>query len=147
MTTIVYKDGVIATDTRMSSGNVIVSDDFEKRYESKGCVFFLCGGIHDAHELVAAYPGMKISDSNNSSGFVVDHGDLMWVCSSRGVLTRAPVTCVEAYGSGMEFALAACDHGKSAKEAVEYAMSRDSGTGGRVRCYDAVNGNEINDEE
>jgi len=143
MTTIVYKDGVIACDTRMTSGNLIVSDDFDKRYESRDCVFFLCGGVHDAHELVAAYPGDAIPDSNNAQGFVVDHGELKWVCSSRGVLTRAPVTCIEAYGSGSEFALAACDHGKSAGEAVEYAMTRDTGTGGRVRCYDAGTGNEL----
>ena len=38
-----------------------------------------------------------------------------------------------AVGSGACFAIAAMDCGKSAKEALEIARKRDSGTGGRIR--------------
>jgi len=38
-------------------------------------------------------------------------------------------------GSGRDFAIAAMDHGKSAKEAVKYAMTRDTYTGGRIRVF------------
>jgi hypothetical protein len=36
-------------------------------------------------------------------------------------------------GSGYKFALGAMDHGKSAKDAVKYAMTRDIYTGGKVK--------------
>ncbi len=39
-----------------------------------------------------------------------------------------------AIGSGWQFAIAAMDFGKSAKQAIEYAMTRDNGTGGGVDC-------------
>lgn len=41
-----------------------------------------------------------------------------------------------AWGSGEEFALAAMDFGNSAEEAVKYAMTRDTCTGGKVHVYD-----------
>ncbi|WP_210772140.1 hypothetical protein [Rhodanobacter lindaniclasticus] len=37
-----------------------------------------------------------------------------------------------AIGSGWQFAIAAMDFGKTAKQAIEYAMTRDNGTGGGV---------------
>lgn len=37
-----------------------------------------------------------------------------------------------AIGSGWQFALAAMDFGKTAKQAIEYAATRDNGTGGGV---------------
>lgn len=39
-------------------------------------------------------------------------------------------------GSGYQFAIAALDLGKTAKEAVNYAKTRDIYTGGRVRVFD-----------
>jgi len=38
-------------------------------------------------------------------------------------------------GSGERFATGAMDHGKSASQAVKYAMTRDSNTGGKVLVY------------
>jgi len=43
-------------------------------------------------------------------------------------------------GSGSDFALSAMDFGKSAKEAVEYAMTRDIYTGGNVQVIDVKTG-------
>lgn len=37
-----------------------------------------------------------------------------------------------AIGSGWQFAAAAMDFGKTAKQAIEYAATRDNGTGGGV---------------
>ena len=43
-------------------------------------------------------------------------------------------------GSGSDFALALIDMGKSAKESIEYAMTRDIYTGGKVHVYDIEKG-------
>lgn len=42
-----------------------------------------------------------------------------------------PVAC----GSGMDHALTAMDMGATAKEAVKWAMKRDTLTGGRIRTF------------
>ena len=43
-----------------------------------------------------------------------------------------------AIGSGAEFAMSAMDFGMTAKEAVEYTMTRDIYTGGEVTVFDTV---------
>ncbi|MCE8003631.1 20S proteasome subunit A/B [Billgrantia ethanolica] len=48
-------------------------------------------------------------------------------------LVRIPVNGPVAYGTGWKWALAAIDHGKSAVEAVEYAIGRDHDSGGEVQ--------------
>lgn len=51
-------------------------------------------------------------------------------------LVRIPVKGPVAYGTGWKWALAAIDHGKSAVEAVEYAMTRDHDSGGKVQSVE-----------
>ena len=41
--------------------------------------------------------------------------------------------CNESFGSGSSFALSAMDFGKSAKDSVKYAMTRDIYTGGKIK--------------
>jgi len=43
-----------------------------------------------------------------------------------------------AWGSGRDFALAALDHGATAKEAIKYASSRDVYTGGRIQVVSLI---------
>jgi ATP-dependent protease HslVU (ClpYQ) peptidase subunit len=44
--------------------------------------------------------------------------------------------CNQGVGSGFKFAISAMDHGKSAKDAVKYAATRDIYTGGKIHVYD-----------
>lgn len=49
----------------------------------------------------------------------------------------------QAVGSGGNWALSSLDHGKSAKEAVEYAITKDIYSGGKVHVYDIEKGEFI----
>ena len=49
----------------------------------------------------------------------------------------------ECKGSGELLALAALDHGESALNAINYAMTRDMFTGGKVNVYDIEKGEFI----
>lgn len=136
MTTIAYKDGVIAYDSRQTRGGAIVSDDCRKCEIVNGVSFFLSGCVCDEKALIAAYFGTPSKEAVECSGFVVDNGKLMMVGhDDKTGVWRQPLDPAnpDAIGSGSAYALAAMDMGASAEEAVRAAMKRDIHTGGTVR--------------
>lgn len=137
MTTIVYdhKAKQIACDSRLTRGYIIVSDDDNKFTSNKFGTFALSGRTADCEELANNFDG-DISNNCGASGFLVCDGVCYWVYQEGGKARSLRLPCSEASGSGEEFALSALDFGKSAKEAVEYAMTRDNNTGGKVRVFD-----------
>lgn len=136
MTTIAYKDGVIAYDSRQTRGGAIVSDDCSKCEIVDGVSFFLSGCVCDEKALIAAYFGTPSKEPVECSGFVVDGGRLMMVGhdDKTGVWKQElDPSNPDAIGSGSAYALAAMDMGASAAESVRAAMKRDIYTGGKVR--------------
>lgn len=136
MTTIAYKDGVIAYDSRQTRGGSIVSDNCSKCEQVNGVLFFLSGSVCDERALLAAYLGTPSKEAVECSGFVVDNGKLMMVGhDDKTGVWREPLDPAnpDAIGSGSAYALAAMDMGASAEEAVRAAMKRDIYTGGTVR--------------
>ena len=137
MTTIAHKDGVIAYDSRVTSGATIIYDDYEKCVTVKGVQFVLSGSTSDYETFIDAYFGTAPKMKIDVVALVID-GDQIWCAShSEGdgfwkcpVLPNLPY----AIGSGSDHALTAMDMGATAVEAVEAAIKRDSGTGGRVRA-------------
>lgn len=141
MTTIAYKNGVIAYDSRQTRGGAIVSDDCLKCETVNGVSFFLSGCVCDEQALIAAYFGTPSKDPVECSGFVVDAGKLMMVGhDDKTGIWRQPLDPgnADAIGSGSAYALAAMDMGASAEEAVRAAMKRDIYTGGMVRIFQVV---------
>lgn len=136
MTTIAYKDGVIAYDSRQTRGGAIVSDDVIKMRVVDGVSFFLSGAVCDEPALVAAYFGTPSSVPVECSGYVVDGRKLMMVGhdDKSGVWRQElDQSNPDAIGSGAAYALAAMDMGASAEDAVRAAMKRDIYTGGKIR--------------
>ena len=138
MTTIAYKDGVIAYDSRATRGTTITDDDCEKLETVKGVRFLCTGCTCDFDALIAAYFGTSASAPVEASGYAFD-GDTLWLIGHddktgfwKGKLRLD--TC-DAIGSGSAFALAAMDMGATAALAVEMAKKRDTCTGGRVRTF------------
>ncbi|MBC3948340.1 proteasome subunit beta [Pseudomonas folii] len=136
MTTIAYKDGVIAYDSRCTRGSTITDDDCEKLETVKG-VHFLCTGCTcDFDALIAAYFGAAASAPVEASGYAVDGGTL-WLIGHDDKTgfwkNRIRLDTGDAIGSGSAFALAAMDMGATSAEAIEAAKRRDTSTGGRVR--------------
>ncbi len=136
MTTIAYKDGVIAYDSRQTRGGAIVSDDCLKCEIVNGVSFFLSGCVCDERALIAAIFGTPSKTPVECSGYVIDDGKLMLIGhDDKTGLWRQPLDLsnADAIGSGSAYALAAMDMGASAEEAVHAAMKRDIYTGGKVR--------------
>lgn len=138
MTTIAYKDGVIAYDSRQTRGGTIVSDDAPKCQVVDGVSFFLSGAVCDEKALIAAYFGTPSPVPVECSGYAVDSGRLLMVGhddKTRVWKQDLDPANPDAIGSGSAYALAAMDMGASAEEAVRAAMKRDIYTGGKVRTH------------
>lgn len=137
MTTIAYshKDKEIAVDSRETAGDLIASDNTLKAekingewYIGAGCsndcellTDCIINGTTHERDLDANVMFTKNGKVFNSNYYAAD-GLLTWEIKRNYTM-----------GSGEKFALAAMDFGKSAKEAVKYAMTRDIYTGGKVR--------------
>lgn len=136
MTTIAYKDGILAYDSRRTHGTTISYDDCEKLQIFKGVSFLLCGAVADFDGLIAAYFGGPTPSSNDASGYALD-GGVLWLiaCDDNTGLWKERVRLdrPDAQGSGSAHALTAMDMGASAIEAVEMAKKRDTKTGGEVK--------------
>lgn len=136
MTTIAYKDGVIAYDGRQTRNDRIVSDTAQKCQVVDGVSFFLSGAVCDEKALIAAYFGTPSIVPVECSGYVVDGGKLMMVGhdDKTGIWKQElDQSNPDAIGSGSAYALAAMDMGASAVDAVRAAMKRDIYTGGTIR--------------
>ncbi|WP_085637938.1 MULTISPECIES: proteasome subunit beta [unclassified Pseudomonas] len=142
MTTIAYKDGVIAYDSRVTRGSLIDHDDYEKLIYRNGHQFLFTGCSADFAALMDEFFGVKVSDKPlDASGLVVTNGRLCQIgrdAESGFWLDDVWMERPFAIGSGRDFALAAMDMGATAKEAVEAAAKRDTYTGGTIRTLRVI---------
>ena len=135
MTTIAYhhERKEIAYDGRTTRGDTIMNDASEKMVERDGVKFFLCGATCDYELLISMYFGTSADLVPEANALVIDGGVVYRIgCQTDGGFWRCKTDCNDAIGSGWQFALSAMDFGRSAKEAVEYAATRDSCTGGKI---------------
>ena len=136
MTTIVYKDGIIAYDSRTTSGLSILDHDYNKKISIDGVQFFVCGTVADHEKACKAYFNEEYVECD-AQYLVHDKGKLFVVCFADDRMYKVPQSLESpfAIGSGSDHALTAIDCGLSAKEAVKKAAYRDAGTGGRIRTF------------
>lgn len=141
MTTIVYdhENKQIACDSRACNGNIIKSNTSNKWRFCGANLYFLSGSICDFDDFIRISEGGSVQDDTllNCIAFIFKNGKVYksaW-CRDDGYWEQEQ-TNTDAIGTGEQFALSALDFGKTAKEAVEYAMTRDCYTGGKVHVYD-----------
>lgn len=140
MTTIAYRDGVIAYDSRVTAGPTIVDDNRSKRVSRRGVEYFMCGCVSDQEYLIRWYQGEKPETPDNveASAIIVSDGVVYmagYVKDDGFFLCPLRQDNVAAMGSGEDHALTAMDMGADAKTAVKMAAKRDTQTGGRIRTF------------
>ena len=146
MTTIVYdhKNKQIAVDSRTTSGGTVMNDSSIKYKEKDGLMWFFCGKVGESDAFIGSFkeltPSLEFIDV---TAFFVDDKNVYLATADNGVYRSCLVDFNNSLGSGCEFALSAVDLGKTAKGAVEYAMTRDIYTGGKVHVYDIEKGKFI----
>lgn len=147
MTTFAYsrKDSIIAIDGRVSAGSRIVSDS-DKKYIRKGSnVYFTIGGVADAHRLIdMVEAGIEETSDDNLYECQLVLAAIPPVeiyVNEAGYVEAVPI--IEEFytlGSGGDHALSAMDLGKTPKQAVQHAMTRDLFSGGKIVQYDLIKG-------
>ncbi len=138
MTTIAYnhKDKEIAVDGRVTHGDTIQNDSATKTFRrDASTVFFMTGAACDWEDFVNEFcNGKKSSRWLDCSGVmsVDDNAHCVGFDRESETFFSSQLYGNYATGSGGDFALAAMDLGKTAREAVEYAATRNCKTGGLV---------------
>lgn len=147
MTTIVYDhtNKQIACDSRETAGGCLVTDSSKKYYWRGDVIWFMCGTKGDADIFIDNFEHNKEAPANvGCSGVFIEDGEAYKAfINDDGVYKKDHLPSNEGFGSGGWPALAAVDLGKSAKEAVEFAMIRDIYSGGKVNVYDINKGEFI----
>lgn len=154
MTTIVYHEGYIACDgmSRCQSSNQVLSADFQKWYDvGDWGIMFGAGGVADLIYLAALLrDGESIPDGFDLEleAILVRNGEVFAVDIKGKTITPYPLRRRnECLGSGQQFAFAALDliPNCTARQAVEYASTRDCGTGGKITVYDVKKGEFVDE--
>lgn len=141
MTTIVYRDGILAADSRVSYGSTIMPGTIKKVQRlSNGALYGFSGSVE-----VGEIMRRRVSRASDEMTPLEDEVDLkgeafeaLIIQPDGGVLCFENRTWMEfkcpyiAMGSGKDFAYGALALGASAKQAIKVAAGLDPGTGGRV---------------
>jgi ATP-dependent HslUV protease subunit HslV len=136
VTTIAYRDGVLAADTQITAGGG-VSGHVQKAFR-KGSILYSttgCSGLGDAFltwvagGLKGDPPVMK-EDDNDAHGYIFPGGDrVVWRFNKVWATHHAPFF---AFGSGADYALGAMEMGATAEQAVAAAIKFDTNSGGPI---------------
>lgn len=138
MTTIAYKDGVIAYDSRMTSGDIVVDDNFKKMFVKDNMNIFYCGSVGDLDEFLnCVFNDVKSERVLDCESFLFVDGKInaVDICEDRVRKISLRSDNHYAIGSGRRLALAYMDTGMSSEEAVIATCRRDIYTGGTIRTF------------
>lgn len=135
MTTIATDGNTMAADGLVTAGNTITDSSFVKLSRMKdGTIVGISGSAYDSAAFidwyVSAEPDKKPPLTEDFIALVLkpDGNVLSFNQMCHWMPERVPC----AVGSGMDFALAAMDCGKTPMEAVNIACNRDSSSGGVI---------------
>lgn len=140
MTTIGYKDGIIAYDSRMTGGGGIITDNFEKKVILGNSIVFYSGSIPDRYRALLLYSNGVTSKQEHEpegSALIVEGDSVLLFSFKDGYPYTIKIDYgMETIGSGWQFARAAMEMGASAYEAVLIAKRIDPFTGGDVKIFE-----------
>ena len=140
MTTVAFRDGLMASDSRITDGIGISRGEklFRKKVGKRTCIIGICGDLYAAMLFVDWYG----SDDKVLRDQLIQLDDdpfevMIWDGKRLVTANRIcrPIHVIEPYhaiGSGGPHAITAMDCGKTASQAIQFAARRDSNTGGQV---------------
>jgi len=145
MSTIAYRDGVIAADTLASTGNKTMTG-VRKIGRTNRFLFGLSGifsGVHRIYDWVkeiekdtSPHDFYKHMESLQTLGLdatvlLVEEDGTIWTMTDDGGVFKVPMS-YDSIGSGQDFAIGAMHAGASAAESVQAACHFDPYSGGEV---------------
>lgn len=138
MTTIAYRDGVIAYDSRVTEDDLIISDSYSKCFKHDDLYLFFAGDVIIV-PLVADFLNGRCPDPvvGELDAIVWTGEELIWAGLSDGYYFKMPMDYGTpfALGSGKNHVYTAFDMGADALTAVKMAVKRDKNTGGNINQF------------
>lgn len=143
MTTFAYskKENAIAIDGRMTRGGMVASDSDNKYVETPSGVYFTIGCVSACNRLIRAVEdGDEYVDEDNNWDchiILASNPPKEIYVNDCGYIESEDIT--EEFltsGSGESYALSALDMGKTVRQSVQYATTRDIYSGGKIVVYD-----------
>lgn len=136
MTTIAYRNGVLAGDRQTNNGG-IVTGTTRKVWKEQGLLFGVAGSISALQNVMKWSKGKRkslpfMSTLLSYSCIVVSKRGSIFVFSSEDKEGCILTTDIFALGSGGDLALGAMMHGASPKRSIELAGTRCVYTGGGI---------------
>lgn len=133
MTTIAYRDGKLAGDSR-ATANGLIDNQTTKVWQHKGVLFGASGNQALCEKFrVWVVSGMEgdspFEGADDGNGLIVSKAGVVCFSTSGSWPVSEPFYTL---GSGYQIALGALAMGASAKEAVEVAARFDTMTGGKI---------------
>jgi len=138
MTTVVYdhNNGLIAVDSLATAGSIIKSSTYDKTIRNELGLWIFSGHVSDVESMTKLNHHDKSDVYLDCASFLIVKESVFVVSMGKDCYCiHSKITFNEGLGSGQEFAQAALDFGKTAREAVEYAITKDIYTGGKVRVF------------
>jgi hypothetical protein len=138
MTTIAYRDGVLASDSRETiCGNdetaMVVDDNSVKVFKLRDGRLY--GGAQASEDIVRLYEALKagapLPKLDDVVGMLIDKRGRIWLYE--GNIWQRITLRYYAIGTGAPFAMGAMDAGATAIEAARIGARRDPYSGGKVR--------------
>ena len=142
MSTVVYRDGVLAADSRAYGGHGQDSPGEKRKiYRLKdGSVVGVTSGVLGMGERFAAWlnaggdPSAWTGSDPDLRAIIIRPGGEVFLADD-GLYFSGPIRCDHyAIGSGAPYAMGAMAMGASAVQAVHVAIAHDCHSGGRVRA-------------
>jgi ATP-dependent protease HslVU (ClpYQ) peptidase subunit len=139
LTTIAYRDGVMAADGRVTIGQLIVTDTCRKITKlSDGALFALAGDDQLEKNIIEwleeADGGIMPPQGKDFTAILVDtSGNLSVFAGSGDRFVPWEGISYAAFGSGADVAYGAMEMGASADQAVAASINRDVNSGGSIQ--------------
>ena len=138
MTTIAYRDGILAADSQTTAGHLSVSSAQSKiRKFDDGYAAFsgLCSDMPILFDLIKGKEIEGDTKNLDAKAIVMPNEGKPYQAyvDSLGKLYKHPINKFSAIGSGWAIAMGAMQSGASAKEAVKAAIKLDIYSGGAVK--------------
>lgn len=141
MTTIAYKDGIVAADSRCTEGDHIMPGKARKLYElPDGSIYTFTGSVAHGMAMLAALTSGKKKKTpkwelGDTIAVIIRPNGKVLIFEGEGVWFEQTGK-MAAWGSGEAYAYGAMEAGADAAKAVRIAIKHDAGSGGPVRTID-----------
>jgi ATP-dependent protease HslVU (ClpYQ) peptidase subunit len=136
MTTIAYRDGVLAGDTQVIDGkDLVVGHQRKVRKLDDGSLFGYAGDVEGSEVLLRSFNSKQLSgppECRDLNALIITPRGKVYLYEGRIWVKQAPG--YYALGTGSAVALAAMDAGATAEQAVKIGINRDTGSGGKVQA-------------